>query len=292
MTSTQRFPSTSVPAPGTGTGTGIGRRSQEGPVCSPPSCSSSPSRIHWLAPALGLPDPRLPQEPFVLATLLFGLVVPALVQTYRQLGGFAAGVAPGGRGQPAPILVRSLAVGPWSPSAFMGGRRPLRRREDAHPLLLDATVLYLTSALIVNIWEEMAWTGFFQRRTMARWGLIAGSAATGVVFARSTCRWRSTEPPAPETYRPRHRHPRRGRHRPAPPHRPNACIPWPEPADNRSAARIVQRHFGVHQPRLRLDPPGHDGPAGHHRHLDHSPDTPTSASGSPSATGRPLSTPM
>ena len=94
-----------------------------------------------------------------MATLLFRLVVPALVQTYRQFGGYAARVLLEDAVNPPRPLVVGSAVGPWSPSASMGGRRPLRRREDAHPLLLDATVLFLGSALIVHIWEETAWTG-------------------------------------------------------------------------------------------------------------------------------------
>ena len=217
-----------------------------------------------------------------MATLLFRLVVPALVQTYRQFGGYAARVLLEDAVNPPRPLVVGSAVGPWSPSTFMGGPPPssAARRRSPPAARRDGPVPRQRPDR-----THLGGDGldrFSQRRTMARWGLIAGSAATGVVFARSTCRWRSTEPQAPETYRPRHRHPRRGRHRPAPPHRPNACLRWPEPADDRTPARIVQRHFGVHQPRLRLDPPGQDGPAGHHRHLDHSPDTPTSASGSPS----------
>src|SRR5690606_3048619 len=38
-------------------------------------------------------------------------------------------------------------------------------------------------AVIINIWEEMAWTGFVQRRAMARWGLVSGSVLTGLLFA-------------------------------------------------------------------------------------------------------------
>lgn len=44
-------------------------------------------------------------------------------------------------------------------------------------------VLFLTSALIINIWEEMVWTGFVQRRAMARWGLVGGSLVTALLFA-------------------------------------------------------------------------------------------------------------
>ena len=35
---------------------------------------------------------------------------------------------------------------------------------------------------MINIWEEMAWTGFAQRRAMARWGTTGGSLITAVFF--------------------------------------------------------------------------------------------------------------
>jgi membrane protease YdiL (CAAX protease family) len=41
----------------------------------------------------------------------------------------------------------------------------------------------VSAALIINIWEETAWTGFVQRRAMARWGTVNGSLATAVLFA-------------------------------------------------------------------------------------------------------------
>ncbi len=36
---------------------------------------------------------------------------------------------------------------------------------------------------MINIWEEMAWTGFFQRRAAARWGAVGGAFITSVFFA-------------------------------------------------------------------------------------------------------------
>ena len=41
----------------------------------------------------------------------------------------------------------------------------------------------VASLLIVNLWEEMVWAGFAQRRAMARWGYVRGSLATSVLFA-------------------------------------------------------------------------------------------------------------
>ncbi len=37
--------------------------------------------------------------------------------------------------------------------------------------------------IIINIGEEIAWTGFVQRRAMARWGLLGGSLVTALLFA-------------------------------------------------------------------------------------------------------------
>ncbi len=37
-------------------------------------------------------------------------------------------------------------------------------------------------ALIINIWEEMAWTGFFQRRAARRWGVVGGALVTSLFF--------------------------------------------------------------------------------------------------------------
>ena len=40
----------------------------------------------------------------------------------------------------------------------------------------------LSSLLIVNLWEEMAWAGFVQRRAGARWGFAGGSVVTALLF--------------------------------------------------------------------------------------------------------------
>ncbi len=178
MTSTHRSPSTSVPAPGTG------MRSPDDPSLRPLLlfvAVSIPTGWFLLSVYQVL---DLPQEPFVLGTLLFGLVVPALLLTHRQHGGRGvralvkdAVTLP----RPlwwAPLAVLGLPTLVWATAALLGGARPL-----TSDLLLDVAVLFLTTALIVNIWEEMVWTGFVQRRAMARWGLVVGSIITGLLFA-------------------------------------------------------------------------------------------------------------
>ena len=50
-------------------------------------------------------------------------------------------------------------------------------------LLSDVAVALVLNAVIINIWEEMVWTGFVQRRAMTRWGELHGSAFTALLFA-------------------------------------------------------------------------------------------------------------
>ena len=125
----------------------------------------------------------LPSEPFALATLLVGMVLPALVITARQAGG--AGVRallrdavrpprPMWWGLFAVLAVPALA---WTGASMVGGEQPL-----TSSLLIGFAVQLVTGAIIINIWEEMVLTGFVQRRSMARWGALGGSVATAVVF--------------------------------------------------------------------------------------------------------------
>jgi membrane protease YdiL (CAAX protease family) len=178
MTSTHRLAGTSVPATDTGKPT--------------PDDPSLRPLVLFVAVAIPLgwlllsayQILELPQEPFVLGTLLFGLVIPALVLTYRQQQWRGVrsllkdAVKPPRPLWWAPVAVLGLPTLVWCTAALFGGAKPL-----TSTLLIDVTVLFLTSALIVNIWEEMAWTGFVQRRAMARWGLVVGSLATGLLFA-------------------------------------------------------------------------------------------------------------
>jgi membrane protease YdiL (CAAX protease family) len=40
----------------------------------------------------------------------------------------------------------------------------------------------LSSLLVVNLWEELAWAGFAQRRATARWGYVGGAVTVAVMF--------------------------------------------------------------------------------------------------------------
>ena len=70
-----------------------------------------------------------------------------------------------------------LPVLTWTTGAALGG---------AQPLTWGLAAFYVwdlvTGALVINIWEEMAWTGFFQRRAASRWGAVGGALVTSVFF--------------------------------------------------------------------------------------------------------------
>src|SRR5689334_2125530 len=121
----------------------------------------------------------LPVEPFVLAVLVLGLVAPALVLTRLE--------GPGGVRRllrdtvrrptswwtvvPAVALVPALT---WAGAALLGAARAPG---------VGIVVTVLSSVIVVNLWEEMAWTGFVQRRAIARWGAVPGSLVTAGLFA-------------------------------------------------------------------------------------------------------------
>jgi membrane protease YdiL (CAAX protease family) len=126
----------------------------------------------------------LPQEPFVLAALLLGLILPALVLTARESG--RAGVRALLRDavrlpRPlwwGPVAALALPAVVWTVALIGGGARPL-----SLSLLGDAAFALVLSAVVINIWEEMVWTGFVQRRLTAHGGELRGSTLTAFLFA-------------------------------------------------------------------------------------------------------------
>jgi membrane protease YdiL (CAAX protease family) len=141
--------------------------------------------------ALGIGGPLLalstliePGAPFILAAVLVGLALPAVVLTHRDTGG--DGVRALLRDclrMPSawwwlPAAGFALPCLTWTTAAALGG---------AHPLTWSLLGYYVADliigAVVINIWEEMAWTGFAQRRAMARWGRTGGSLVTAVFFA-------------------------------------------------------------------------------------------------------------
>jgi membrane protease YdiL (CAAX protease family) len=132
---------------------------------------------------LGLPVVlHLPVAPFVLATLLIGLVLPTVLltrrdpeHTMRELLRDCIRLPRGGL-----LLLPALVALPgtvWAVASATGHAPAI----DGG-MLVGALVNVASSVLIVNLWEEMAWQGFFQRRATARWGFLRGSLATTTLF--------------------------------------------------------------------------------------------------------------
>ena len=124
-----------------------------------------------------------PGAPFILAAVLAGLALPAIVCTHREAGtnGVRALLRDCVRLPDSwwwlPVAAFGLPVGAWVIAAALGGQEQL-----TWSLLAYYTADLIIGALVINVWEEMAWTGYLQRRAMARWGVTAGSVFTAAFF--------------------------------------------------------------------------------------------------------------
>jgi membrane protease YdiL (CAAX protease family) len=135
----------------------------------------------WLL--LGIPVALgLLVEPFVLVALFVALVAPAVLLTRREPESSVRALLRdtvrlprhGLLLLPALVLVPALT---WTAASLTGNAPTLDRA-----LLAGALVNVVSSVLIVNLWEEMAWQGFVQRRTTARWGFLRGALVTTAMF--------------------------------------------------------------------------------------------------------------
>jgi membrane protease YdiL (CAAX protease family) len=125
----------------------------------------------------------VPLSPFVLATLYLGLIVPAVVLTRRQPGASVKSLLLDAVRLPRPwwlLLPAALLI----PVATAAMASILGEAVDysASFLISLAVTNVLSSLLIVNLWEEMVWAGFVQRRAAARWGYVGGSVVTALLF--------------------------------------------------------------------------------------------------------------
>lgn len=131
----------------------------------------------------------LPTQPFIVASTLLGLLLPAAVITrivdgreglralWRRavdtrvaLGWYLLAVLG------APLLAVAIAVGLLGvPATGVGDVVPLL----ASGLLLPLVLTFLPN----NWWEEVAWTGFVQTRLQGRRGPVRAAVLTGVLFA-------------------------------------------------------------------------------------------------------------
>ena len=111
------------------------------------------------------------------------MIIPAVFLTRRESG--RAGVKALVRSAvqpPRPRWLLAVALLAIPVLSWLVARRRWRSATDRIP---DGTigVQFATGLLLVNLWEEMVWTGFAQTRTMRRFGLIKGSLATAALFA-------------------------------------------------------------------------------------------------------------
>jgi membrane protease YdiL (CAAX protease family) len=125
----------------------------------------------------------VPLAPFILATLYLGLVLPAVVLTRRDPDASVRALLRDTVRPPRPawlLLPAALLipVAVWGMAALLGVETEL----DSSFLLSLALANVASSLLIVNLWEEMAWAGFVQRRASARWGYLGGSVVTAMMF--------------------------------------------------------------------------------------------------------------
>ena len=143
--------------------------------------------IGW--PVLAIPAVvEVPGEPFLLALVYLGLLLPALVVT-RAAGGPGSvrrllGRVLMWRFSPLRWLVILFGV----PVLTVGVAAAFGTLESPANGWLGVLGAYLLAtlvfpALVINVWEETAWAGFAQSRLMARHGLMAGSLLTAVPFA-------------------------------------------------------------------------------------------------------------
>ena len=125
----------------------------------------------------------LPVEPFVLGTLFLGLVLPTVVLTRRDPTASMRQLLRDTVRPPRPLwlLLPAALVIPGAVAAvaaLLGVGVPLTASFVANLAVMNV----LSSLVVVNLWEEMAWAGFVQRRAMARWGFAGGSVATALAF--------------------------------------------------------------------------------------------------------------
>jgi membrane protease YdiL (CAAX protease family) len=129
----------------------------------------------------------LPLEPFLIAEVLIGQLLPAVVvsaavggrRAVRELFGrvFRWRVAPvwylaALLGIPVGSLLLSAAVfGPGALSALV-----------SDPSVVVGYLMALTILPVVNLWEETAWTGVVQTDLASRRGPLAAAVVTGALF--------------------------------------------------------------------------------------------------------------
>ncbi|MEV6487294.1 CPBP family intramembrane glutamic endopeptidase [Actinoplanes sp. NPDC051633] len=111
----------------------------------------------------------LPVEPFILGTLFLGLVLPTVLLTRPSVKRLLVDTVRPPR--PLWLLIPAAALIPVVTGVLTGA-----------DLTTFGFTNVLSSLLIINLWEEMAWAGFVQRRATARFGYVPGSVLTALLF--------------------------------------------------------------------------------------------------------------
>lgn len=130
----------------------------------------------------------VPADPFLLGLVFVGLLAPALVVSRLA----------GGPGATRRLLARTTQWGfgavrwavillgvPLFTLAFAAASGTLEQPSGGVLAEVGAYLFatFIFGALILNVWEELAWGGFAQSRLMARHGLLVGSLLTAPLFA-------------------------------------------------------------------------------------------------------------
>jgi membrane protease YdiL (CAAX protease family) len=129
----------------------------------------------------------VPMSPFLMGMVFIALLAPALIMTRRADGPAAM----------RQLLKRTLIwrfsplrwaitlVGVPALTIAIGALSgTFSAPQDGWTSVLTTYLFnaFIVGALILNVWEESAWGGFFQSRMMARRGLIAGALITSIPF--------------------------------------------------------------------------------------------------------------
>jgi uncharacterized protein len=124
-----------------------------------------------------------PGEPFLLAGVYLGLAAPALVLT-RMSGGTTALRTLLRRCVRLPsswwwllAAAFTLPLASLSLATALGGAKPVNAASIGY-YVADLVI----GAVVVNLAEELGWTGLFQDRAMSRWGATSGALVTAVFF--------------------------------------------------------------------------------------------------------------
>lgn len=125
----------------------------------------------------------VPLAPFILATLFFGLVGPAVVLTRRDPSTSVHQLLRDTFRLPRPARVL-LAAAMLIPVATATAGRAVGAAIELSPSFLVSLALanVASSMLVINVWEEMAWAGVAQRRATGRGGSVGGAVVVTLMF--------------------------------------------------------------------------------------------------------------